>query len=138
MATSVPVDAPWAAPNAAEWDGQTLETWAKNNSVSQRFRDLLPAATRPIFGTEPRELSLLFTLFYIASSGNETTPGTFERNFDTRNGGQQDRFVGGSSTIPPRVAAALGSRVMLGPPGRRVVQDRRGGSVVTDTQTARR
>jgi monoamine oxidase len=26
MSTSVPVDAPWQASNAAAWDGQTLET----------------------------------------------------------------------------------------------------------------
>src|SRR5213079_1637116 len=25
MSTSVPVDAPWSAPSAADWDGQTLE-----------------------------------------------------------------------------------------------------------------
>ena len=31
-----------------------------------------PLATRPIFGAEPRELSLLFVLFYIAASGDET------------------------------------------------------------------
>ena len=41
----------------------------------QRFTDLVAAATRPIFGAEPRELSLLFMLFYIAASGNETAPG---------------------------------------------------------------
>ena len=34
-----------------------------------------PTACRPIFGAEPRELSLLFMLFYIASSGNEHNPG---------------------------------------------------------------
>ena len=59
----------------------------------------LPVATRPIFGAEARELSLLFTLFYIAASGNETTPGTFERNFNTRDGAQMSRFVGGSQLI---------------------------------------
>jgi monoamine oxidase len=137
MSTSVPVDAPWTAPNAAEWDGQTLETWIKNNTATQRFRDVLPIATRPIFGAEARELSLLFTLFYIASSGNETNPGTFERNFDTRNGGQQERFVGGSWTIPLKMAAELGSRVMLGQPVRRILQDGSGVSVITDTLTAR-
>ena len=83
----------------------------------------MPLATRPIFGAEPRELSLLFTLFYIASSGNEQNPGTFERNFDTRGGGQQSRFVGGSQTIALKIAAQLGgSRVVLGSPVRRIVQ----------------
>ena len=59
----------------------------------------MPAATRPIFGAEPRELSLLFTLFYIAASGDERTSGTFERNFNTRDGAQMFRFEGGSQLI---------------------------------------
>jgi monoamine oxidase len=122
MSQSVPVDAPWEASNAAEWEGYTLERWVKENSASPSFQALVPLATRPIFGTEPRELSLLFTLFYIASSGNEQNPGTFERNFDTRGGGQQSRFVGGSQTIALKIAAQLGSRVVLSTPVRRIAQ----------------
>jgi monoamine oxidase len=122
MSTSVPVDAPWEAPNAAQWESYTLDRWIKENSASPNFQALVPMATRPIFGMEPRELSLLFVLFYIASSGDEQNPGTFERNFDTRGGAQQDRVVGGSQTIALKIAAALGSRVVLSSPVRRIVQ----------------
>jgi monoamine oxidase len=127
MASSVPVDAPWSASSAADWDGQTLESWVKDNSASPKFRRLVPLATRPIFGAEPRELSLLFVLFYIAASGNETNPGTFERNFDTRDGGQMWRLVGGSQQIALRIAAQLGKRVVLKSPVRRITQ--KGGRV---------
>jgi monoamine oxidase len=75
MATTVPVDAPWNAASAADWDGQTLETWVKNNSATPRLRKLVSLATRPIFGAEARDLSLLFVLFYIAASGDEQHPG---------------------------------------------------------------
>src|SRR3989442_2684028 len=68
------------------------------------------AATEAIFGCEPRDLSLLFTLFYIAASGNEQNQGTFERNFNTRNGAQQDRFNGGSQLITQRMAHRLGKK----------------------------
>ena len=71
MSKEVPIDAPWEAASAGDWDRQTLEQWINENSVSPRFRQLVPAATRPIFGAEPREISLLFTLFYIAASGDE-------------------------------------------------------------------
>ncbi len=71
MSQSVPVDAPWQASNAATWESYTLDRWIKENSTSPSFQALVPLATRPIFGAEPRELSLLFTLFYIASSGDE-------------------------------------------------------------------
>jgi monoamine oxidase len=135
MAGSVPVDAPWNAPSAADWDGQTLETWIKSKSVSPKFRRLVSLATRPIFGAEPRELSLLFVLFYIAASGNENNPGTFERNFDTRNGGQMWRLVGGSQQIALRIAQQLGRRVVLNSPVRRIVQKNGRVTVTSDRST---
>ena len=135
MSTEVPVDAPWTASNASSWDGQTLQSWVDANSVTPRFQALVPAATRPIFGAEPRELSLLFVLFYIAASGNEQNAGTFERNFDTRNGAQQSRFIGGTQEIAIRVAAALGDRVHLNSPVQRIVQDKAGAVVHTGRRT---
>jgi len=137
MSTTVPVDAPWEASNAAEWETYTLERWIEENSVTPRFRELVRVATRPIFGAEPRELSLLFVLFYIAASGDERNPGTFERNFDTRGGAQQDRFVGGSQVIALKIASALGSRVALSSPVRRIVQDSGGVTVHSDRLTVR-
>jgi monoamine oxidase len=133
MSTQVPVDAPWQAASAGDWDGQTLETWVKANQANPNFFKIVPAATRPIFGAEPRELSLLFTLFYIASSGNETTPGTFERNFDTRDGGQMWRLVGGSQTLPFRIAEqTLKRRIYLNRPVRRIIQGGGGVHVLCD------
>jgi monoamine oxidase len=133
MSATVPVAAPWTAPRAAEWDGITLESWIDSHAgVTSRFKELVAASTRPIFGAEPRELSLLFVLFYIAASGDETHPGTFQRNFDTRGGAQMSRFVGGSQQIALRVADGLGDRVALGTPVRRIVQGRRGVTAHSD------
>jgi len=137
MSTSVPVDAPWEASSAAQWESYTLDRWVKENSASPNFQALVPLATRPIFGMEPRELSLLFVLFYIASSGDEQNPGTFERNFDTRGGAQQNRVVGGSQTIGLKIAAALGSRVVLSSPVRRIVQGGSGVTVYSDQVTVK-
>jgi monoamine oxidase len=137
MATSVPVDAPWEAANAASWETYTLEKWINEQSANPNFRALIPLATRPIFGAEPRELSLLFTLFYIASSGDEQNPGTFERNFDTRGGAQQSRFIGGSQLIALTIAGQLGSRVVLSSPVRRIVQGSGGVTVYSDRVTVK-
>jgi monoamine oxidase len=137
MSTAVPVDAPWAAAKAAEWDSQTLETWVKGHSITPRFQKLVGAATRPIFGAEARDLSLLFTLFYIAASGDETHQGTFERNFDTRGGAQERRFVGGSQLIAQKIAAELGRRVVRRAPVRRIVQTRKGVTVEARGTVAR-
>jgi monoamine oxidase len=137
MSRAVPVEAPWSAPNAASWDGTTLQGWIDTHSLTPQFRALVPVATRPIFGAEPRELSLLFVLFYTAASGDEHNLGTFERNFDTRNGAQQWRVDGGTQAIAERVAAHLGDRVVLRSAARRIVQDRSGVSVVCDHVTVR-
>src|SRR3954454_16426151 len=137
MATTVPVDAPWTASNAEDWDSQTLYSWAKANSVnSADFLKITAAATQAIFGAEPRDISLLYTLFYIASAGNETNPGTFERNFNTRDGGQQWRVVGGTQSISLKMAAALGNRVVLKAPVRSITQTSSGVTVVADALTA--
>lgn len=126
MSREVPVDAPWESERAREWDRQTLEDWLRENSTgNDRFMALARAATRPIFGAEPRELSLLFTLFYIAASGDEQHPGTFERNFNTEDGAQETRIEGGTQRIAIEAAKPLGRRVVLSSPVRRIVQDGR-------------
>ena len=76
MSASVPVGAPWKAANAAAWDAETLAELDRGELGDRaRSRRLVPAATRPIFGADPNELSLLFVLFYIAASGNESNAG---------------------------------------------------------------
>jgi monoamine oxidase len=137
MSKEVPVDAPWQAAKALEYDGQTLETWIRDNSATPRFRNLVPLATRPIFGTEPRDLSLLFVLFYIAASGDETHVGTFERNFNTRDGAQMFRFEGSTGAVVERMARELGRRLLLRRPVRRIVQGRGGVRVETDKLSVR-
>ena len=126
MSKEVPVDAPWNSPRAREFERYTLEEWTRQNSTNERFRALVPTATRPIFGAEPRELSLLFVLFYIAASGDERNVGTFERNFNTRGGAQEQRLTGSSSQgLAEAMAKALGSgNVLLKAPVRRIVQGR--------------
>ena len=87
-------------------------------------------ATRPVFGAEPRELSLLFVLFYIAASGNEQTPGTFERNFNTQGGAQMWRFRGGTQLIAQ--VAAKGLAMHRSTAVRRIDQTATGVRVETD------
>src|SRR2546422_7569634 len=130
MSTSVPVDAPWTSSSAEEWDRQTLDTWLREHtSGSDEFMAVSSAATEAIFGCEPRDPSLLFTLFYIAASGDEQNTGTFERNFNTAGGAQESRFVGGAQTIALAMAGQLGGSVMLGRPVERIEQSSLGVTV---------
>ena len=50
MAAQVPVDAPWRAPQAADWDAQTLQTWADSNLMTESGRFLLDVAMEPLLG----------------------------------------------------------------------------------------
>jgi hypothetical protein len=75
MAKTIPLDAPWTAPKAKEWDGQTFETWKLANVLTPSGRFLLDVAITSIFSCEPRDVSLLFVLFYLAAAGNESNPG---------------------------------------------------------------
>jgi monoamine oxidase len=93
---------------------------------------VVSAATEAIFGAEADELSLLYTAFYIAASGNEQNQGTFERNFNTAGGAQESRFDGGAQTVPLRVASELGDRVLLNAPVRRIDRTNSAVTVVTD------
>lgn len=120
LAKQVPVDAPWTAAKAAEWDRQTFESWLNAKAVVPSAKFLLDVACTSVFSAQPRELSLLYVLFYIAAAGNPSTPGTLERLTETAGGAQESRFVGGSQQVPVKLAAMLGDRVVLGAPVRSV------------------
>jgi monoamine oxidase len=135
LAATVDVSKPWDAPNAVALDGQTIAGFLTEHAATPRLRNVGAAALRAIIGAEPRELSVLFTLFYIAASGDAKHPGTFQRIFNTRGGAQQDRLVGGSQRLPLALAERLGEAVALRTPVRSIAQTRSGATVVSDTVT---
>jgi monoamine oxidase len=122
MAEDVPVDAPWKAPKAAEWDRTPLAAWRDQNLSLPGSHALFDLATEALFGAEPRELSLLYALAYTATAGNEKTPGNFALLVATPDGAQESRFVGGSQRIPQLVAKKLGAQVVLKAPVHRIEQ----------------
>ncbi len=132
MASETPRDAPWTRADAAALDATTFETWKQQNTTTPHGKFLLDVGIQGIFAAEPRDLSLLFVLFYIAAAGNESTPGTFERLINTPNAAQDSRFVGGSQLVSIKVAKELGKRVVLKAPARRIVQTATGVSVECD------
>jgi monoamine oxidase len=132
MSTSVPVDAPWTADSAEEWDSQTLDTWLREHTTSAQTREVASAAFNALFGGEARELSLLYALWYVACAGDERNPGTFERLINVRGGAQERRFVEGAQSLSLRMAELLGDQVQLSAPVRRVTQTADGVHVVSD------
>lgn len=137
MAAQVPIDAPWDAAAAEEWDSQTLDSWLRANTTMPQTREVASAALNAIFGGEAREISLLYTLWYIAAAGDEQTPGSFERLINVTGGAQERRFVDGAQSMSLRMAQALGDRVHLSTPVRHVTQTADGVVVVSDRVTVR-
>jgi monoamine oxidase len=117
MAREVPLDKPWTAPKAAEWDSQTFQSWIDRNLFTDDSRALLQLAVESVFSAQPRDLSLLGVLFYIHSGGS------LELLLNTEGGAQEARIVGGSQRIALAMAAALGERVLLGSPVMRIDHD---------------
>ncbi len=110
MARTVPLDAPWLAPRAAEWDAMTYADHLKTVSLSDENRMTLETFALLTFAGRTDELSFLRVLHYIHSAGG------YERLESFQGGAQQDRVVGGSQIISLRMAEALGDIVRLSTP----------------------
>jgi monoamine oxidase len=115
MARQVPLEQPWTAPKAADWDGQTFATWVRRNTRTAAARSLFELATEAVWAAEPSDVSLLHVLFYTHSGGG------FNTLVGTGGGAQQDRFLGGSQRVALLAAEQLGEeRLRLGAPVRSI------------------
>jgi monoamine oxidase len=133
---TVPLDAPWRAPNAAEWDAMTVQSWMDHGDsftgqpfaglVTKDGRQLVELAIEAVFSAEPRDVSMLHALFYTHSAGS------FGSLVNTNDGAQMYRLHGGSQLIAIRAAKALGDRVRLSSPVRRIEQSAQGVTVSGD------
>jgi monoamine oxidase len=131
MTRRVRLEAPWESPDAARLDGTTVGTWLDRRIRTRTARKLIEIAVRTVWGADSRELSLLYALSYIGAAGG------FYALLDTDGGAQQDRFVGGSQLICLRMAEALGDRVVLSTPVKRVEHDGTGVTISAGDVVAR-
>jgi monoamine oxidase len=117
MAAEVPLDAPWSAPRAAEWDAMSLDEWMQRETGRKRLHAALRVGLGSVFGAEPSELSLLYFLFYIRSG--DSLPALLS----CRGGAQEKLFVGGVHQLSARMATELGSSLVLEAPVDAIVQE---------------
>jgi monoamine oxidase len=134
MANTVPLDAPWEAPNAVEWDSMTAQTWLEQNITSSDGQKLFTLAVDAILSVQPRDVSFLYFLFYVHAAGG-TTP--LVNNAGT--GSAQDfRVSGGTQGIVVTMANQLGrQRVLLNQPVRRISQGSKSVVVYADKATVK-
>jgi monoamine oxidase len=131
LARRVPLDRPWAAPEARAWDARTVADWTKQHVHNAHARAVLKLAIRAVFAAEPEELSLLHFLFYIHSGGGVIKLTSVEGS------AQAERIVGGADGLAKGLAARLRAPVRLESPvesvaheGEHVTLRARGGLVL--------
>jgi monoamine oxidase len=136
MAETVPVEAPWLAPEADAWDRVTVGAWYDSQGLSPVARTLLEICTVGILSVPTVEVSLLDLLFNVQVCGVSA-----ELLAESEGGAQTKRFVGGTSQIPLRLAERLKGRILLESPvvtidhaPDRVTVTCRGGNVATGRQ----
>jgi monoamine oxidase len=115
LAATVPIDAPWAAQHAREWDNETVAGWlAKNHcdTATKLFFDIsISAELGP-----PANISLLYYLFVIRSAGS-----IHALEVDA----QERRFVGGPQSLSIGLARPLADRLVLDSPVLRIVDKKK-------------
>lgn len=115
LARDVPSDAPWEASNAAELDELTLADWLACAGSGPEEAFSIGRSATLTFGAEPDRLGLLHYLSLVNSSDC-----SIEKLEAMKGGAQEKRLVGGSQALSLRIAEALGEKVRLSCPVRRI------------------
>jgi monoamine oxidase len=110
MAAKVPVDAPWKAPQAEEWDSQTAATWVAGRVSEPLSRSFASVALGGPVSVLPPDISLLHYLFIAAACGGPLSL------VSVGSGVLSDRVVGGTGRLAAGLAAPLKSVTKLNSP----------------------
>ncbi len=131
MALTVPLEAPWTAARAEEWDAMTVETFLRQSVKSETARKLFRIAIEAVFACDAADVSLLHALFYVHSAGK------LDILLSTDAGAQKDRFELGVQPLAERLSETTGAVLELSAPVRRIQQDDRSVTITSDRVTVR-
>ncbi|UYM07241.1 flavin monoamine oxidase family protein [Solicola gregarius] len=131
MSRTVPLERPWEARNAEQWDRETFASWMHRNVRTAGGRAFCTLVCEAVWAVHPADLSLLHFLFYNASGGG------LDRLISTDAGAQKWRVTDGSQRIAERMAEDLGEQVVLSSPVRRIEQHSTGVAVTSDRHRVR-
>ena len=117
MAKHVPIDAPWTAKRAAEWDSTTVAVVARHvrHPHADRSRPLRDGGPR-IVHRRPRR--------HVAAQPADARAGTAASTtlFSIEGGAQENMVNGGAARSPRKVADELGDTIHVGAPVRSITQ----------------
>lgn len=125
MAKTLPIDEPWKAKRADEWDNRSIAWFMERSGIRNEVaKELFETAVRGMFTSDLSDTSFLHFLLLTQSAGGFNTLVSIK-------GGYQENLVdGGAGSIARRMADELGDAVRLNAPVRSVSQ--RDDSVVVE------
>jgi monoamine oxidase len=117
MAKKIPIDAPWTAKRAAEWDQRTVASFIEHSGIRTKIgRDLFEMAVRGLFTGDLNDVSFLHLLFLVRAHQS------INNLFSIEGGAQENLVDGGAGSIAQKVAAELGDGLRLNAPVRSITQ----------------
>jgi monoamine oxidase len=105
MAKKIPLENPWNAKQAIEYDAISLEAYIRKLCYTNNCYKVIRAGLETVFACELNELSLLHALFYIRSGRNLNTL------LSITDGAQQHRLKGGMQTLAKEIAKAFNDKI---------------------------
>lgn len=126
LAVTIPVDAPWSAPEAQALDAQSVADWLRSQNPLPETSAYFAPMIRSIFCAELEAISLLFFLYYLNAAGG------WQAWSGEGAGGALDRVVrGGTQQIAEGMARELVGCVHLSAPVERIDHGDEGVRLVT-------
>lgn len=116
LSRRVPLDEPWSAARAEEWDSRTVGSWIESSVPSRMARDLLTLIIRAAYNADPARVSFLYALHNLRGSGG------LQRVASIEGGSQQDMLDSGAGAMAQRLGDDLGDALRLSSPTRAIVQ----------------
>uniref|UniRef100_G3MP60 Amine oxidase n=1 Tax=Amblyomma maculatum TaxID=34609 RepID=G3MP60_AMBMU len=120
MGEEIPVDAPWDAPHAEEWDKMSFQDFIDRTCWTSVAREMARFFIAINVTSESYEGSLLWLLWYVKQCGG------VKRIISIKNGGQERKMKGGMMQVSLKMAESLGDRVKLSSPVTSITQSRSG------------
>ena len=111
MGDEIPLNEPWRAPKALEWDSITVKQFLDENCWTTYAKQRMVQIYNDAMAAEPRDASLLYYLWYLKSGNGVLRVAAIE------NAGQERKFIGGSQQISSRIKDKLGNMVTFGSKG---------------------
>jgi monoamine oxidase len=125
LARQIPLEQPWTAPKAAEWDAITMEEWIRSHTRDRGARAMLRLIVEGLYTAEPDQVSLLFFLAYVRSGES------LEALWNTRNAAQAYVVPGSLHQLAGRMGAELHDVLVLDAPVAAIAQDDGGVTVAS-------